>query len=311
MKAIKYSLVLLPVFFFALLFKHVTAQSVDDTFQEITTLVSSIGPGFQSSGTAFFYQQLGEAIPTQDGTNQWRKTTKIWLVTNRHVLVPRINDREVFPSVFTFHLRKKEGIGLKWEQVTITQDELIKRAKFHPDSSVDVCVVDIFDILANKFKPGGDYLAWGNVSKEMFVGQNKIHVGVGDDVLVIGYPRGYYDDVNLFPIVKAGIIASKWGVRFRGNRHFLVDAKLFPQSSGSLVVSKPTQFVTEAGKAYLAKNKQFAFLGILSSEPYIEGKHMELDGMRIIEKAGLNLCIVWYADVIEEIINGGVTFKSS
>ena len=71
---------------------------------------------------------------------------------------------------------------------------------------------------------------------------------VFDDYLVIGYPRMFYDKVNLFPIVKSGIIASKWQGMLNGKPYFLIDAKLFPGSSGSIVISKPIGTVIENGK---------------------------------------------------------------
>jgi hypothetical protein len=47
---------------------------------------------------------------------------------------------------------------------------------------------------------------------------------------------------NVFSIVKSGNISSKWGNRFGGEPYFLIDARLFTGSSGSLVISKPTNF---------------------------------------------------------------------
>jgi len=119
---------------FALFAQPVFSQSsVDDSIQGITTLVISSTGTRQSMGTAFFYHQRGASIPTTDG-NGWRvKIDKLWLVTNRHVLVPRINGKEEFPTTFTFHLRKTEGNTLNWEPITLTKDDLLKRARFHID----------------------------------------------------------------------------------------------------------------------------------------------------------------------------------
>jgi hypothetical protein len=74
------------------------------------------------------------------------------------------------------------------------------------------------------------------LNQKGLAGSNKIKVEVSDGVLVIGYPNGYYDEVNLFPIVKSGIVASMWGRNFKGEPCFLIDSRLFPGSSGSLVV---------------------------------------------------------------------------
>ena len=67
------------------------------------------------------------------------------------------------------------------------------------------------------------------------------------------------------PIVKSEIIASMWKGMFNDKPYFLIDAKLFPGSSGSIVISKPIGTVIENGKFYVANAKQFAFLRVFSS----------------------------------------------
>ena len=101
-------------------------------------------------------------------------------------------------------------------------------------------------------------------------GKNNIEVEASSDVLIAGYPKGFYDHINLFPIVKSGIIASRWGAGFQGQPYFLIDAKLFPGSSGSVVISKPIDLVVKDGQVMLASEKQFAFLGVYSGEPKLQ-----------------------------------------
>lgn len=145
------------------------------------------------------------------------------------------------------------------------------------------------------------------VSEKVFPGVDKISVNVGDDALVIGYPRGYYDEFSKFPIIKSGIIASKWGMPFNGQPYFLIDAKLFPGSSGSLVISRPTNFIIEKGQIYSRSSDQkaFAFLGVFSGEPFIQKHTIETDNFTIISKEGYNVGIVWYYYLIPEIISNG------
>ena len=102
---------------------------------------------------------------------------------------------------------------------------------------------------------------WHGVSKYDFPGKNKIDVDITSEAVVIGYPFEFYDRVNKFPIVKSGIIASRWGSNFDGKPYFLVDANLFPGSSGSIVISRPTNFAFDEGNSYQSETKQFAFLG--------------------------------------------------
>ena len=56
-----------------------------------------------------------------------------------------------------------------------------------------------------------------------------------EDVIFIGYPNGLYDRTNLLPIARRGTTASPIGVDHEGLPAFLVDASVFPGSSGSPV----------------------------------------------------------------------------
>ena len=98
-------------------------------------------------------------------------------------------------------------------------------------------------------------------------------------------------------------MSSRWGANFNGERYFLIDAKLFVRSSGSIVVSKPTDLALEAGRIIHASEKQFAFLGIYSGEPF-EKSAASTDN-------GFNLGIVWYADLVDEIIDNGVSLAET
>lgn len=283
-------------------------MKTDDAFHGISTLIVVRTSNVQSQGTGFFYHELGAKDPGQGP--QWVSIEKTWLVTNRHVLIPSVNGQETVPDYFSFHLRKISGSGLVWEPITITQNELLKRAKFHHDVSVDACIIDVLDLLTDKIKTNTQFLQWYNVGKDHLPGSNNIFVEVADDAVVIGYPHGFYDQTNLYPIVKSGIIASKWGAYFNGLPYFLIDAKLFPGSSGSIVVSKPRDTAIVNGQMMLAKEKQFAFLGIYSGEPIQEHHPIELDDVTIIRKSGFNVGTVWYGHLVEEIIARGIPYNA-
>jgi len=203
-------------------------------------------------------------------------------------------------------MRKIVNGKLNWEPFVLKTDELKNRVKVHTDKSVDIAIIELHDKLLDLVKDkNSSYAQWYGVNPEMFAGENNIEVEASDDVIVIGYPRGYYDNVNLYPIIKSGIIASRWGVGFGGNPCFLIDARLFPGSSGSIVLSKPTDTVIKEGRILVSKEKQFAFLGIYSGEPFKKEKPVNLEDMVIIQKSRFDVGIVWYAHLIEDIINDG------
>lgn len=276
-------------------------MKIDDAIHGISTLILVSTPGGNSQGTGFFYQELGEKDPENDG-GQWRTVENVWLVTNRHVALPVVEGNENIPETFTFHMRRAENERVVWDPITLDRAELLNRIRVHKDSGVDVCAVPVLDLLTAKIKSGENFLQWYGVTNENLPGENKIHPEVTSDAVVVGYPRGFYDEVNLYPIVKSGIVASRWGAAFGGKPYFLIDAKLFPGSSGSVVISKPTNVVVEDGNIYHNPEKQFAFLGVFSGEPFQQHQPIEMDDMTIIRKAGFNVGIVWYADLVEEII---------
>jgi len=283
-------------------------MNLDDKLHTLTTLVYATTPNGFTQGSAFFYQRLGRKEPAATDGLAWQQIENMWIVTNRHVVLPKIHGQETAPDSFTVQLRVVTETGLAWEPLVLSREQLLDRALFHRDSSVDVAAVRILDLVGERMSSGPKYLSWHAVTKEQFAGQNNITMQVSDDVVVAGYPHGYYDEVNLFPIVKSGIVASRWGAAFQGQRCFLIDAKLFPGSSGSIVLSKPADIVVNDGRVLSAPEKQFAFLGIFSSEPFTEERVFETENLTITERVGYNLGIVWYADLVEEIIISGVPY---
>ena len=285
-----------------LLASAAASMGLDDRFNLLTTILLVSTPYGQTQGTGFFYNRLAPPARPDDPSPQWRAVQSTWLITNRHVVFPRKDAKEQVPSSLIFHLRKKHAGVLAWEPVVLDTTELLKRTLLHPNDGVDVVAIDVHDLLVAKIKSEPDMLQWTSVTPEQFAGNKNIKVESSDDVIIIGYPRGYYDHVNLFPIVKAGIIASRWGAHFDGNPYFLIDAKLFPGSSGSIVVSKPIDIVVKGGQLLFNEEKQFAFLGIYSSRPVQRSAPIEFEDMTIARKTGFGLGIVWYAEAIEEIL---------
>ena len=279
-------------------------MNINDTLNLISTIIQTRTSVSVSQGSGFFYSKLGP----KDGDGSQRRTVEdIWLVTNRHVLLPRWGDKELSPNSVIFNLRKLDNANkLAWEQVVLSADDLSTLAMFHSDKAIDVAVINISELVKSRFREGGKYYLPYLLNADNFAGKNNIDVEASSDVLIVGYPKGFYDDTNLFPIIKSGIIATRWGVGFRGEPQFLIDAKLFPGSSGSVVLSKPTDIVVKDGQLMHSREKQFAFLGIYSGEPILEENPVEIGDLTIVRKSGFDLGTVWYAELVEDILDSGV-----
>ena len=283
----------------------------DEKIHNMTTLIhTQAAHGTMCAGTGFFYTATEQGDP--DGPEyQWVRITGQWVVTNRHVVMPKHNGVEERPQSITIYMRRWDSQGrLEWGPIEIPANDIDERVKLHPNQDVDVAMIDILDLFVQKADPnleGYSYASPFHLSQNLIARQNsEIQIGVASEVLVVGYPRGFYDDLNLFPIVKSGIIASKWGTNFQGNPYFLVDSKLFSGSSGSVVISKPIDLIVRDRKVLTLKNedKAFVLLGIYSGEYQEQTTPIEVGDLTITHTLSLDLGIVWYADVLEEIISG-------
>ena len=265
-------------------------MDLDSKLHHMTTPVITETPQGASQGSGFFYSVEGEPPDPNTPGPQW-VPVDIWVITNGHVVMPKIDGIEVLPSTITVHLRRWDASGQSsWAPVSVSGSDIEERVKLHSNESVDVAAINVSGLLAQELASHMDQFTYASpfsLSRGLLARNNReIQVEASSDVLVVGYPRGFYDDVNLFPIVKSGIVASRWGARFQGAPCFLVDAKLFPGSSGSVVISKPSAIALRDGQLLTTKDgeKAFALLGIFSAT-------YELD-----------LGVVWYAEAIEELV---------
>jgi hypothetical protein len=240
------------------------------------------------TGSGFFFKESPHS-------NKRRKIFEdIWLVTNRHVLFGNDLSRPGKLLEIRFKTRKKLLNGLpSWNILKIDRKELKRRIRVSSYIDEDVAVVKITDKVTEHHPDidrGYGFFAVGEALLPEKAPVSWPPVEAGDDVIVVGYPHGQFDEQNLFPIVKSGCIATKWGAYVNGSRHFLLDRKLFPGSSGSVVITKPTILGS-------ILTKQFLFLGVYEGEYNIN----------YFSTAGK----VWYGSLVSDIISKGVVVDSS
>jgi len=288
--------------------------TVDNQILEMTTIIncSSAKFGYSSQGSGFFYSEIASE-PTgpinEEKKLGWYEVKETWLITNRHVVFPTIagankgEQIETVPDSFTFNFKEVVKNEIRWIPVTLDQKELINRTYLHNDNDIDVAAIRVDDLLKALLfdSTHTNILSGCKVTNRDLPQESPLKMEAASDIIVCSYPRGFYDDHNKFPIIKSGIIASSWGKLFKGKRFFLIDSKLFPGSSGGLVLSKPTDIAKINGKVAYAKYKHYVFLGVYSGEYNYTTTNP--DGSLKIEPFGLG--IVWYSDIIPEIIKNG------
>lgn len=282
--------------------------TIDDEILPMTTIVGgklcidNITHAYNASG--FFYTEQ-EAVDESFSHPQWVKIKKYWLVTNRHVLFPVVNANQYLLDELDFGIRITSRNKVEWEFVELDRDDLIKRVKLHSDDRVDVAIVDVTEYInsiTKKYSQSDDIKVKVpyTLSNYNLPSNQPYSLEVCSDIIVASYPKGFYDYINKFPIIKSGIIASSWGTNFNGLPMFEIDAQLFPGSSGGMVLSKPINIAVIDDTIKYSKEKQYALLGIYSGEyKYADPKDNE--------NKSFGLGNVWYSYLIPEIIDSGVT----
>jgi trypsin-like peptidase len=230
----------------------------------------------------------------------------IWLITNKHVLFGKEDYKRKqpkFPAAIEFYLRKIiQGKDAPiWDTIKVVGNDLVTLTKMHSDSLTDLVAINVTKYLLPLLLKKDSLYYYAAVSKlnfpkpDLMVGLNH-GTTTGSEILAVGYPRKFYDTFNLFPTVKSGIIASKWMAKYDGQPFFLIDCKLFPGSSGSIVISN---FTTYGGDKSF---DWFEFLGVYSGEFIRQRETIEFEEMTITRKEDYNTGNVWYYYLIEEII---------
>ena len=130
-------------------------------------------------------------------------------------------------------------------------------------------------------------------------------ITIGEEVFIVGYPSGYTQGENNFPIVRQGIIASQIGEKYieiqngkkRVFRGFLIDGGIIPGSSGSPVILKPVTGRYVKNELKIEPTNPY-LLGIIAERrfTYIQTS----DGNSILSYSGLGLA--FDASTIKETI---------
>jgi len=113
----------------------------------------------------------------------------------------------------------------------------------------------------------------------------QIPVEVGASLLVVGFPLGFHDTLHHMPVVRQAVLASSFGLRFKGQGYFLTDARTHRGTSGAPVVMRL------ADPPPPLRDLPWLLLGVHSARLDVGTRDLILD-----EALGLNCA--WYADIL-------------
>jgi hypothetical protein len=173
--------------------------------------------GSQGSATAGIF-----TLPSVDDPS----TGIPMLVTNAHVV--KDAKRVVFRFIEADGEKPARG---KQVTVEVSGDPLSR----HVDHDNDLCVIPFAPVL-NRLQSSGKRVFFRSITPSLIPSQEVTEqLSAVEDVVFIGYPSGMSDEHNLLPIVRRGMTATPIWNDFRGKPQFLLDAGVFPGSSGSPV----------------------------------------------------------------------------
>jgi Trypsin-like peptidase domain len=179
-----------------------------------TALIETLDEkGIRSSGTGFFFSFFRHGTTSVEA-----------IITNRHVL-------QNASSVFVTLTVSKDGLP----QFAKTKRLQLLHWLFHPDPTIDLAMIAIWPELGPLVATGETFMMVASEPSLVPTDAELHDLMPLEDVLIVGYPDGISDGVNNVPVFRRGITATPVYLDFQGKPQFLLDAAIFPGSSGSPV----------------------------------------------------------------------------
>jgi hypothetical protein len=220
----------------------------------------------------------------------------VFLVTNKHVI------DGMKSGSFYFILEDDKGKPLlgRGYKLDVAQD-FEKEWFGNPNPQIDVAVCPLQQLF-EKYKPADKKPYIATIPPYIFPSEEMLkELDALEEIVFVGYPKGLWDTANLLPIIRKGITASPVCLDFQGQPQFLVDASVFPGSSGSPVFIYNVGWYYKKPREVVLKNR-LIFLGVLSGGYFQKDKNEIV----ILEEATKTPFAV-----SKQMINLGIVFKSS
>lgn len=218
-------------------------ETISEKLQYSTLRIETIDG---STGTGFFF------------TFKINRRSVPVIITNKHVINNNENEN------VSFYLHSKE---IKYNEPS---DEKINidfntRWYFHPTHDLAFCFAAPLFNRIKEMKKEVFYQAidtdfiWNNYQLE--------ELSAIEDVVMVGYPNGLWDEKNNLPLFRKGITSSHPAIDFNKKGVGVVDMACFPGSSGSpIFIMKENGYIDKFGNAY-PHDRRIIFLGVLYAGP--------------------------------------------
>ena len=196
------------------------------------------------------------------------------LVTNKHVT------KDAKQLTIWVSAKDENGDAIDKTKVEITIDDVATNTIMHPDSDVDLCIIPIARILEATEQTTKTNLFLRNFPLSIVMTDDKANtLDAVEDIMMVGYPNGLWDEKNNRPIFRYGITATDPKVDYNGKREFMIDCACIQGSSGSPVIVYHKGLSTDKfGKDAKIGGVDASLLGIQYSIPIrnTEGKMIKV-----------------------------------
>lgn len=204
---------------------------------------------------------------------------RLFLVTSRHVMIDVSGEHFPDRLEIEFHVDAVNLAAAAWMSVPLyTAGHPLWRQGTDDGGEVDVAVVEL-DRAA--LPPGAKFKAFS----PRHLPRPGDAMPIGASLLIVGFPLGFHDSLHHLPVVRQGVLASAFGLRFQGKGCFVTDARTHRGTSGAPVVLSATS------EGRMPDELPWLLLGVHSSTIDMGGRDVRMD-----ESLGLNSA--WYADIL-------------
>ena len=148
----------------------------------------------------------------------------------------------------------------------------------HPDGAIDVAAAFLGPFLIAAQQDGKSAFFRAVTQELCPTDEIMADLDVLEPVVFVGYPNALYDKANLTPIIRQGTTAAPMSLDYDGRPQFLIDASVFPGSSGSPVFIYNTGGYRDR-KTYRMGQDRILFAGILAAV------HIQADTGRLVTAA--------------------------